>query len=110
MSTVLPASRRAPVAAVTPTPGLALLGTGTVGRAFVTRYTALQERQLRLPRFDWLANSRIAHDCGVSAEQALQQANAVPRGQTVLQPWAETTALRAGDVLVDATASDVVAD
>lgn len=65
---------------------------------------------MRLPRFDWLANSRIAHDCGVSAEQALQQANAAPRGQTVLQPWAETTALRAGDVLVDATASDVVAD
>ncbi|QBH05810.1 homoserine dehydrogenase [Xanthomonas oryzae] len=86
---------------MTPTPGLALLGTGTVGRAFVTRYTALQERQLRLPRFDWLANSRIAHDCGVSAEQALQQANAAPRGQTVLQPWAETTALRAGDVVAD---------
>lgn len=87
MSTVLPVSRRAPVAAVRPTPRLALLGTGTVGRAFVTRYTALQERQLRLPRFDWLANSRIAHDCGVSAEQALQQANAAPRGQAVLQPW-----------------------
>ncbi len=110
MSTVLPVSRRALVAAVTPTPRLALLGTGTVGRAFVTRYTALQQRQLRLPRFDWLANSRIAQDCGVSAEQALQQANAAPRGQAVLQPWAETTALRAGDVLVDATASDVVAD
>ncbi|WVK05487.1 homoserine dehydrogenase [Xanthomonas campestris pv. olitorii] len=110
MSNVLPVSRRAPVAAVTPTPRLALLGTGTVGRAFVTRYTALQQRQLRLPRFDWLANSRVAQDCGVSAEQALQHANAAPRGQTVLQPWAETTALRAGDVLVDATASDVVAD
>ncbi|MCF5932077.1 homoserine dehydrogenase, partial [Xanthomonas perforans] len=47
MSNVLPVSRRAPVAAVTPTPRLALLGTGTVGRAFVTRYTALQQRQLR---------------------------------------------------------------
>ncbi|KIQ29771.1 MULTISPECIES: homoserine dehydrogenase [Xanthomonas] len=110
MSAVLPVSRRAPVAAVTPTPRLALLGTGTVGRAFVTRYTALQQRQLRLPRFDWLANSRIAHDCGAGAEQALQLANAAPRGRAVLQPWAETTALRAGDVLVDATASDVVAD
>ncbi|MCS3745450.1 homoserine dehydrogenase [Xanthomonas arboricola] len=110
MSTVLPVSRRASVAAVTPTPRLALLGTGTVGRAFVARYTALQERQLQLPRFDWLANSRIAQDCGVSAEQALLQANAAPRGQAVLQPWAETVALRAGDVLVDATASDVVAD
>lgn len=110
MSTVLPVSRRASAAAVTPTPRLALLGTGTVGRAFVARYTALQERQLQLPRFDWLANSRIAHDCGTSAAQALQQANAAPRGQAVLQPWAETTALRAGDVLVDATASEVVAD
>lgn len=109
MSSVLPVSPRAAKAAVTPTPRLALLGTGTVGRAFVARYSALQQRQLRLPRFDWLANSRIAHDCGVGAEQALQQANAAPRGQAVLQPWAETVALRAGDVLVDATASDVVA-
>ncbi|KAB7772301.1 homoserine dehydrogenase [Xanthomonas maliensis] len=93
-----------------PTPRLALLGTGTVGRAFVARYTALQQRQLQLPRFDWLANSRVAQACDVDATQALRLANAAPRGQAVLQPWAETPALRAGDVLVDATASDVVAD
>jgi len=110
VSTVLPVARRSPVAAVNSTPRLALLGTGTVGRAFVTRYTTLQERRLRLPRLEWLANSRVAHKCGVSPEQALQYANAAPRGQAVLQPWAEPMALRTGDVLVDATASDVVAD
>jgi len=91
------------------TPRLALLGTGTVGSAFVARYESLQQRQLRLPRFEWLANSRLACDCGPGVLAALQQARLAPRSEQVLQPWAETPALHAGDVLVDATASDAVA-
>jgi hypothetical protein len=35
---------------------LALLGTGTVGSAFVQRYQALQARGLELPSVQWLAN------------------------------------------------------
>ena len=39
---------------------LVLLGTGTVGSAFVARYQALQQRQLSLPSLHVVANSRIA--------------------------------------------------
>lgn len=35
---------------------LALLGTGTVGTAFVERYASLQHRGVTLPSFSWLAN------------------------------------------------------
>ncbi|MDG2525453.1 homoserine dehydrogenase [Stenotrophomonas sp. HITSZ_GD] len=102
------ASRR--IAPATRTPRLALLGTGVVGSAFVARYESLQQRQLRLPRFEWLANSRVARDCGAGITQALHEARQAPRDHGAeLQPWAETTALRAGDVLVDATASEAVA-
>ncbi|HEY9255835.1 MAG TPA: homoserine dehydrogenase [Stenotrophomonas sp.] len=101
------AARRTPA---TRTPRLALLGTGVVGSAFVARYESLQQRQLRLPRFEWLANSRVARDCGAGIAQALDEARLAPRDErAALQPWAETSALRSGDVLVDATASDAVA-
>jgi len=103
------APRRASAPA-TPTARLALLGTGVVGSAFVARYQSLQQRQLRLPRFEWLANSRVARDCAPGIAQALHEARHAPRDRdATLQPWAETAALRAGDVLVDATASDAVA-
>ncbi|HEY0334977.1 MAG TPA: homoserine dehydrogenase [Stenotrophomonas sp.] len=108
MSNAAPlASRRTPVAGRVPR--LALLGTGTVGSAFVARYDALQQRQLRLPHFHWLANSRVALGCDAGLLGALDQAREAPRREQDLQPWAETPALRAGDVLVDATASDAVA-
>ncbi len=109
MSSVAPALRRPAVAAAPPLARLALLGTGTVGRAFVARYQSLQQRRLRLPRFEWLANSRTAQACGSDLAQALASANAAPRERPPLQPWAETAALQAGDVLVDATASEAVA-
>ncbi len=89
---------------------LALLGTGTVGSAFVARYQSLRARRVALPTLAWLANSRAARACGGDPAGALAQANAVPRGAPGLQPWAETEGLRAGDVLVDATASDAVAN
>lgn len=90
---------------------LVLLGTGTVGSAFVTRYRTLQRRKLSLPQLYWLANSRVPLACADTPEAALSQAqNALP-GANEAPHWSnpEVAALRAGDVLVDATASDVVA-
>lgn len=89
---------------------LALLGTGTVGSAFVQRYQALHARGVALPAFCWLANSRSALACAHGPEQPLQQARQAPRQTHALPPWAEAEGLRAGDVVVDATASEGVAD
>ncbi|AKC87392.1 homoserine dehydrogenase [Pseudoxanthomonas suwonensis] len=89
---------------------LALLGTGTVGAAFVERYQRLQARGLDLPRAAWLANSRSVQACADGLAPALQRANAAPRREVLLQGWAEAEALHAGDIVVDATASELVAD
>jgi homoserine dehydrogenase len=91
-------------------PKLALLGTGVVGSAFVARYQRLQAGALPLPTLAWLANSRALQACESTAQQALEDANlAGPRHHDV-PPWAEGEALRAGDIVVDATASESVAD
>ena len=90
---------------------LALLGTGVVGSAFVARYLRLQNAGLAFPDFAWLANSRALHPCEQSSLQALdeaRQAAARPGGSP--PPWAEVEALRGGDIVVDATASETVAD
>lgn len=89
---------------------LALLGTGTVGTAFVQRYQSLQARGVALPAFSWLANSRTARACERGPEHELQQANLAARSVQPLQPWAEADGLQRGDVVVDATASDEVAN
>lgn len=89
---------------------LALLGTGTVGTAFVQRYQSLLARGVALPQFSWLANSRTARACGHAPEQELQLANLAVRTAPALQPWADTDGLQRGDVVVDATASDEVAN
>lgn len=89
---------------------LALLGTGTVGTAFVERYQQLQARGLELPQVAWLANSRSVQACSDGLLPALDRARAAPRREVVLQGWAEAEALHAGDILVDATASERVAD
>ncbi|MCW0453352.1 Bifunctional aspartokinase/homoserine dehydrogenase 2 [Xanthomonas sacchari] len=95
--------RAAPVAA---TARLGLLGTGTVGRAFVARYQALQQRRPGLPTFAWLANSRTVADCAGTPAQALAAANAAARtAQAVTLP----EDLGRGDIVVDATASETVA-
>ncbi|MEG2805821.1 homoserine dehydrogenase [Stenotrophomonas sp.] len=88
---------------------LALLGTGTVGSAFVHRYQALQARGLVLPAFAWLANSRTARACAQAPALELLQANLAARGVPAQQPWADAEGLQRGDVVVDATASDEVA-
>ena len=93
-----------------PASRLALLGTGVVGTAFVARYERLQRGNAALPAFAWLANSRVLHGCEGTPGQALENARASLPNTSDLPPWAETEALRCGDVLVDATASEIVAD
>nr|WP_221301512.1 homoserine dehydrogenase [Pseudoxanthomonas broegbernensis] len=105
---VQPTGLRRPVAA--PPRRLALLGTGTVGAAFVARYGLLQARGLRLPRIAWLANSRTVLRAEGALEAVLAEAVAAPPRSTALQGWAEAEALREGDIVVDATASDLVAN
>lgn len=86
---------------------LLLLGTGTVGSAFVARWQQLAQRGLALPRFDALANSRCLVECGGDAVRALHAAAAAQRGDGVIA--LDDTQLRRGDIVVDATASDTVA-
>ncbi|MET0808683.1 MAG: homoserine dehydrogenase [Pseudoxanthomonas sp.] len=95
---------------VVPTPRLALLGTGLVGSAFVARFQTLQARGSALPEFTWLANSRALRHCNALPGVALDAARGSPLSLDPLQPWAEADALRRGDVVVDATASESVAD
>jgi len=93
-----------------PAPKLALLGTGVVGTAFVSRYQRLQQCGHSLPGFAWLANSRALQYCDESPARALEEARGSTLEVGALPPWAEAEALRRGDVLVDATASETVAD
>ncbi|AUZ55597.1 homoserine dehydrogenase [Stenotrophomonas acidaminiphila] len=88
---------------------LVLLGTGTVGSAFVARYQALQQRQLRLPLLHAVANSRIALACGDAPEAALSRAREAIRQAGALAHAEQTGRLQAGDIVVDATASEDVA-
>ena len=59
---------------------LALLGTGTVGTAFVERYQQLQARGLELPQVAWLANSRSVQACSDGLLPALDRARAAAGG------------------------------
>ena len=112
----LSASRapRYPRPAAAAAPRLALLGSGTVGVAFVDRYQRLRARGLDLPALAWVANSRGVQACDGAPTQALLRANAAPRrdhvGTGVALPGViGADALRTGDIVVDATASDEVA-
>ncbi|WP_448227861.1 homoserine dehydrogenase [Pseudoxanthomonas mexicana] len=104
MSTVVPLRTAAYRA-----PRLALLGTGVVGSALVARYQRLQSAGLALPPLAWLANSRALHDCAGAPQRALEEANGAAARRDDLPPWAEAEALHAGDIVIDATASDAVA-
>ncbi len=88
-------------------PRLALLGTGTVGRAFVARHQRLAQRGVALPVFELLANSRGSFDCDGVPDLVLKIAIGAPRGDEPHQ--IDTARLRRGDIVVDATASDAVA-
>lgn len=93
------------------TPHLVLLGTGTVGQAVVQRHALLRERGLPLPPLTLLANARGVQRCGVDAQVALWESRLLPP-RTTAPPGhllAERT-LRAGDLVIDASADDAVAD
>jgi homoserine dehydrogenase len=105
-------SRDGADAVVAPTPArrqprLALLGTGTVGHAFVARHQCLLQRGVALPAFELLANSRGIFDCDGSPEHVLRVANQAPRAAR--RHEIPTARLRRDDIVVDATASDAVA-
>lgn len=89
---------------------IALLGTGTVGSAFVARYLRLRARGVALPDIAWLSNSRVQLPCADGIETALHEARDAPRREGGVPPWAEGEGLRRGDIVVDATASERVAD
>ena len=63
-----------------------------------------------MPALAWLANSRALHPCDGSSFDALEQARQAASRPGGLPPWAEVEALRSGDIVVDATASETVAD
>jgi homoserine dehydrogenase len=90
-----------------PVAQIALLGTGTVGRAFVARHQQLSAAGLALPRVQWLANTRAQARGGDAPGAVCDALAALPRaaGAHMFDP----TGLVAGDVIVDATASDAVA-
>ena len=89
------------------TPRLTLLGTGTVGSAFVARYQRLRDAGAALPHFGVLANSRGAARCGDDPIAALQVAASLPHALRTHD--FDIAAFAADDVIVDATASDAVA-
>ena len=88
-------------------PRLLLLGTGTVGSAFVARYQALRRRQLALPNLEVVANSRVALVCTGAPDAALAQARNAQGGDAGQRR--EIDRLHAGDIIIDATASEAVA-
>ncbi|WDS37659.1 homoserine dehydrogenase [Pseudoxanthomonas sp.] len=90
-------------------PRLALLGTGVVGAALIARYQRLQVRGVALPAFAWIANSREVIEGDRALEAALQQLRDAPANTRIVPPWAEADALDAGDIVIDATASDAIA-
>ncbi|MBD7988611.1 homoserine dehydrogenase [Luteimonas sp. Sa2BVA3] len=103
----LPRGRRA--AFVQAERRIALLGTGVVGSAFVARCERLRLAGVPVPGFAWLANSRAVVEGGADPLRALAGLGDAPRRGGAWAAWVEATGLRRGDVLVDATASDVVA-
>lgn len=85
---------------------LVLLGTGTVGKAFVRRYQRLRGN-LDLPRLALIANSRDAQACGEDCLAVLRDVAASARcsGAVEIDP----DAFLRGDIVVDASASEDVA-
>ena len=93
-----------------PEPRLALLGTGTVGSAFVERCERLRAQGARLPAFAWLSNTRSVREGGARPLEALAELGAAaPVRRGAWTPRVESEGLRPGDVVVDATADDSVA-
>jgi homoserine dehydrogenase len=88
-------------------PRLALLGTGTVGSAFVARYQRLYEDGKALPLLHLLVNARGQVRCERAAAESLRAAIMLPRHDGIRGP--DLAALVPGDIIVDATASEAIA-
>ena len=86
---------------------LVLLGTGGVGRAFVQRHERLLAAGHALPALEVVANSRGSSRCRDGAVDTLRRVDALAHA-VVAVPVSDVE-WRAGDVVVDATASDAVA-
>lgn len=87
-------------------PAVVLLGTGTVGTAFVARHARLRAAGLALPPINAIGNSRGWQGCRLSAPAATLSTlrTLPPTTRDVGLPE-----LLPGDILVDASASDRVA-
>lgn len=110
MSAVVPL-RRARFRQPAPRPArLALLGTGGVGSAFLARYVRLAANGVALPAVSWICNSRTQITGGVDLASALRDARAAAPARGGFPPWAEGESPQPGDIVVDATASETVAD
>ena len=88
---------------------MTLLGTGTVGSAFVERLAALQGSSLQIPSLVAIANSRgfarVNSDTQRTVLDELREADNVRDGA-----WMSGDSFGRGDIVVDATASALVAD
>jgi homoserine dehydrogenase len=110
VSTVLAfeAAGRAPASVVALcAPTIALLGTGTVGRAFVARCERLRARGVAVPALGAIANSRDVEACGGDPFAALERVTASARHRGTVR--IANDAFARGDIVVDATACDEVA-
>jgi homoserine dehydrogenase len=87
-------------------PRLALLGTGTVGSAFVQRYVRLRA-DLPLPPLALIANSRDAQACDGDPTGVLRSVAGSGRCPGTVE--VNANAFVRGDVVVDASASEQVA-
>src|SRR3954465_8148092 len=81
-----------------PTARLVLLGTGTVGAAFVARHQRLDGAGMPLPRLHMLANARGQVRCDGDTAGALRALVAMPRRTPACDPNLATMA--PGDVVV----------
>ena len=95
-----------PLRAVAHGARLMLLGTGTVGSAFVHRYQRLRER-IALPGLALIANSRDAQACAGDPAMVLDSVAGSARGPGTVQ--IDDDAFERGDIVVDASASETVA-
>ena len=92
----------------TPAPHLYLLGTGTVGSAFIERHARLREAGRPVPQIAGIANARGWRDCDASSVQAaLDELRGLQSARDAA--WLPRTRFGRGDIVVDASASDALA-
>lgn len=89
-------------------PRITVLGTGTVGRAFVERHVALKSRGVSVPEIAGIANTRgfcrVDRDCPNTVLNQLRESTARSEAS-----WISSAEFGRGDIVVDASASDLIA-